>query len=201
MPLTPPSVPKGLLVAAAAVAVTTLVVYPLKAIAPVVSLGVVFLVGVLLVSSVWGAWLGVVCAAASAAAFNFFHLPPVGAFTVRDPQNWVALAVFVVVAVGASSLSQAARRRAAEADERRREADLGAEMARLLLKGSELRQILPVAAQRLAAALGLPSAAIEPRPVPGDERRTAFPLREGASQIGTLLVPAGLPEASLRRLQ
>ena len=52
-------------------------------------------------------------------------------------------------------------------------------MARLLLRGDELSASLPAAAQRLASALGLPSAAIELAPVEGDEQRVAFPLREG----------------------
>ena len=74
-------------------------------------------------------------------------------------------------------------------------------MARLLLRGNELSESLPDAAQRLASALNLPSASIELAPVEGDERRLAFPLREGTTQLGTLLVPAGLPEEALRRLQ
>ena len=47
-----------------------------------VSLGVVYLLAVLVVSVIWGAWLGVATAVLSAAAFNFFHLPPVGRFTI-----------------------------------------------------------------------------------------------------------------------
>ena len=31
--------------------------------------------------------------------FNFFLLPPFYTFTIADPQNWVALFVFVAVAV------------------------------------------------------------------------------------------------------
>lgn len=190
----------GAAVAAAAVAVVTLLVYPLAGVAPVVSLGVVYLLAVLLVSSIWNVWLGVATAIASALAFNYFHLPPVGRFTIREGENLVALAIFLVTAVVASALSERARRRTAEAEQRRREADLAAEMARLLLRG-DLEDVLPVAAHRLAQALGLPSAAIETRPVNGDGRTLAFPLREGPRQIGTLLVPRGGDEAVLRRLQ
>ena len=74
-------------------------------------------------------------------------------------------------------------------------------MARLLLRGNNLAQALPTAAARLAQALGLHSAAIEMEAVEGDERRVAFPLREGTRRLGTLLVGADTPEASLRRLQ
>lgn len=191
----------GALAAVAGVALTTAIVFPLKQIAPVTALVVVYLVVVLLVSIGWGTLLGACTAVGGALAFNWFHLSPTGRLTLADPQNWVALAVFFVVALVASSLAEATRHRTQEAEQRRREADLAAELARLLLRGEELDTVLPVAAQRLAGALGLTSAAIELRPVEGDERRVAFPLREDARQIGTLLLPADLPEATLRRAQ
>jgi two-component system sensor histidine kinase KdpD len=192
----------GLLVGTAAIAVTTVLVYPLKEIAPPLALGVVYLLGVLLVASIWGAWLGVATAVGSAVAFNFFHIEPTGRFTIRNGQNWVALAVFFVTAIVASELAQRARNRADEADQRRREADLAAEMARLLLRSSDdLEHALGDVSHRLAHTLGLPSAAIQLGAVDGDDRRLAFPLREGPRQLGTLLVPKDLPESTLRRLQ
>jgi two-component system, OmpR family, sensor histidine kinase KdpD len=186
----------GALVAAVSVAATTALVYPLSEVAPVVALGVVYLVAVLLVSSIWGGWLGVATAVASALAFNFFHIPPTGRFTISEGENWVALVVFFVAALVASTLAERARARTREAQERRQEADLAAEMARLLLRGSSLDEALPTVSQRLAKALELPSAAIELREVDGDERRVA--LRLG---VGTLLVPAGTPAHVLERLQ
>jgi two-component system sensor histidine kinase KdpD len=190
-----------LVVALAGVALSTLIVYPLKDVAPVASLSVVYLPAVLIVSITWGAWLGVVTAVISAAAFNFFHLPPVGQFTIRDSRNWVALVAFLVVAFIASSVAEITRARARDAQERRREADLAAEMARLLLRGESLAESLPTAAARLAQALELNSAAITMEAVDGDERTIAFPLREGTTRLGTLLVGADSSEASLRRLQ
>jgi two-component system sensor histidine kinase KdpD len=196
-----PSRRTGAIVAVGAVALCTLIVYPLKHVAPVVSLSVVYLPAVLVVSVTWGAWLGAVTAVISAGAFNFFHLPPVGQFTIRDSSNWVALVAFLVVAGLASSVAEVTRARARDAQARRREADLTAEMARLLLRGDNLAEALPTAAARLAQALELSSAAIEMDAVEGDERSIAFPLREGSSRLGTLLVGADTSEASLRRLQ
>jgi two-component system sensor histidine kinase KdpD len=196
-----PSRRVGLVVALAAVVLCTLIVYPLKHVAPVVSLGVVYLPAVLVVSITWGAWLGVATAVASALAFNFFHLPPVGQLDIQDSSNWVALAAFFVVAGIASSVAEVTRARARDADARRVEADLAAEMARILLRGNSLAEDLPTAAARLAHALGLNSAAIELEAVEGDERTVAFPLREGTRRLGTLLVGADASEGSLRRLQ
>jgi two-component system, OmpR family, sensor histidine kinase KdpD len=197
----PPSRRVGALVALAAVALCTLIIYPLKQIAPVVSLGVVYLPAVLVISVTWGLWLGLATAFLSAGAFNFFHLPPVGRFTIQNSENWVALITFLVVAILASSVAEVTRARTRDAEARRREADLAAEMARLLLRGNSLDEALPTAAARLAQALELTSASIEMEAVEGDERRIAFPLREGTSRLGTLLVGADTSEASLRRLQ
>ncbi len=197
----PPPRRVGVIVAVATVALCTLIIYPLKHVAPVVSLGVVYLPAVLVVSITWGMWLGFATAILSAGAFNFFHLPPVGQFTIRDSSNWVALIAFLVVAGLSSSVAEVTRAQARDAQERRREADLAAEMARLLLRGNSLAEALPTAAARLAQSLELTSAAIEMEAVEGDERRIAFPLREGTNRLGTLLVGADTSEASLRRLQ
>jgi two-component system, OmpR family, sensor histidine kinase KdpD len=197
----PPPRRTGVLVAVVAVALCTVLVYPLKQIAPVVSLGVVYLLAVLVLSTIWGAWLGVFTAVLSAAAFNFFQLPPVGQFTLKDSSNWVALIAFLVVAGLSSSIAEVTRARARDAEARRREADLAAEMARLLLRGNNLAEALPTAAARLAQALELNSAAIEMEAVEADERSVAFPLREGTTRLGTLLVGADTSEESLRRLQ
>ena len=48
-------------------------------------------------------------------AFNFFFIPPLHTLTVADTQNWVALVVFLTVAIIASNLSAAAQERAREA--------------------------------------------------------------------------------------
>lgn len=119
----PPSAASGLLATAAAVAVGTLLVYPLKDVAPVVSLGIVYIPGVLLISTVWGWRLGVLAAVASALAFNWFHIPPTGRFDVSADRDAVALVVFVIVAVVSSSLGEMARARAAEAERRRQETE------------------------------------------------------------------------------
>jgi two-component system sensor histidine kinase KdpD len=191
----------GIVAAVAAVAVTTLAVYPLKRVAADISLSVVYLLAVLFIASYWGAWLAIATAFLSALAFGFFHIPPTGRLTIADGENWVALAVFLVAAIVASALADAARSRALEADQRRREADLASQMARTLLRGEDLRGALRVAAERLATALELPSAAIELGSVQADERRPVFALRDGSRQIGSLVVPTGIPEATLGRVQ
>jgi len=128
----PPPLWLGVLVAIAAVAAATLLVYPLKSVAPTESLGVVFIPAVLLVSVLWGLWLGLFTALLSAIAFNWFHLPPVSRLTIADDRDVVAVVVFVIVAAACSGLAELARARALEAEHRREEADRAlVEMAEL----------------------------------------------------------------------
>jgi two-component system sensor histidine kinase KdpD len=82
----------------------------------------------------------------SVAAYNFFFLPPIGTFTIADPQNWVALLAFLVTAVTASQLSASARQRAEEARARQAELERIYRFSRALMLGEEC---LPFAQQVL----------------------------------------------------
>ena len=192
----------GVLVAALAVVAATAAIYPLKHLAPAVSLSVVYLPAVLLVSVYWGLWLGLATSLASAAAFNFFHIPPVGRFTIADSRNWVALAAFVTIAAVVSTIAELARSRAIEGERERTEADLAAELARELLAGARTEAALRPTAHRVAQALGLSSAAIELGRAPGTARHEAIPLDgPGGEQLATLLVPSDLPSERRERLR
>jgi two-component system, OmpR family, sensor histidine kinase KdpD len=103
------------------VTLATLLVYPLKLVAPAVSLGVVYIPGVLFISSLWGWRIGLLAAVASALAFNWFHIPPTGRFDIAADRDAVALVTFVIVAIAGSALAEMARARAAEAERRRQE--------------------------------------------------------------------------------
>ncbi|HYB31651.1 MAG TPA: ATP-binding protein [Solirubrobacteraceae bacterium] len=197
-----PNLGLGVAAVLASVAAATGAIYALKGVAPVVSLSVVYLPAVLLVSAYWGLPLGLATALLSAAAFNFFHLPPVGRFTISDSRNWVALAAFTTVAVAVSTIAELARSRALEADRRRAEADLAAALARELLGGTETAHALSAASRRVAEALGLSSASIELGARQDDERRHALPL-SGADgvQVATLLVPRDLSGDAEQRLE
>jgi two-component system, OmpR family, sensor histidine kinase KdpD len=197
-----PPVWLGVAFAALAVALATAAIYPLKALAPAVSLSVVYLPVVLLVSAYWGLVLGLVSSLASAVAFNFFHISPVGHFTIADSRNWVALVAFTVVAAAVSTVAELARSRAAEAQERRQEADLAAGLARELLAGARTEEVLGSTARRLAEAMALRSAAIELGVAQGEPRRLAMALRgPDGDQVATLLVPRNLSPDTIDRLQ
>jgi two-component system sensor histidine kinase KdpD len=107
----------------ATVAAATLLIYPLKDVAPAVSLGVVYIPGVLLISTIWGWQLGLASALLSALAFNWFHIPPTGQLEVAADKDAVALVTFAIVALASSSLAEMARARAAEAEREREETE------------------------------------------------------------------------------
>jgi len=119
---TAPPLALGLVVAALLIAAESLVVYLLKQVAPGNLFGVVFLLGVVVVSTGWGFGLGLMTSLASAVVYVYFHhLQTGGSFVPTGAQNWVAVTVFLVVALSANTLAGVARMRAAEADQRRRE--------------------------------------------------------------------------------
>ena len=191
----------GLGVATLGVTLITLLIYPLKGPAPVLSLGVMYLLVVLVVSTYWGLWLGLLTSVASAAVFNWFHIPPTGEFTVAKGGDWIALGVFLAAAALTSTLAEVARARAIEARRRQEEADLAAEMARVLLGGASLDEAVPVASKRLADALGLSRADL--RLDKGDEqqRAVAIPLAVGPGRDASLIVSPVSDAAQLERLR
>ena len=191
----------ALTVSATTVAAVTIAIFGLREVMPVAGAGVLYLLPVLLASTRWGLWFGVATALASAAAFNWFHIPPTGRFTIADEQNWVALGAFLVVAVVTSGLADATRTRTEEAERRRREADLTAEMARLLLGGSNLDDSLRVVGQRIARAFELSSVELTGGWRDTDQRRRALPIVVGSDRVGTLVVPRDTSPELLETIQ
>jgi two-component system sensor histidine kinase KdpD len=79
------------------------------------TIGFAYLLLVLIVASMWGFFEASLASLAATLTFNFFFLPPVGRFTIADPQNWVALFSFLTTALIASRLSAEIKRRALDA--------------------------------------------------------------------------------------
>ena len=82
-----------------------------------------FLLAILAVSAVWGMVVSVTMSIGAMLLFNYFFLPPVGTFTIADPQNWVALGAFLLTSTVGSQLSARIRKEADAANSRRREVE------------------------------------------------------------------------------
>jgi len=107
------------LISAASVAAVVAICWFLHANA--ITVGFVFLLAVLVISAAWGLRCAILFSVLATLAYNYFFLPPIGTFTIADPQNWIALLTFLLTAVIASQLSERARRETANATSRRHE--------------------------------------------------------------------------------
>jgi two-component system, OmpR family, sensor histidine kinase KdpD len=125
---------------AAAVGAITVVGYRLHVNPTTISL--IFLIAVLLASAYWGFRYALMMAIGATAAFNLFFLPPIGTFTISDPQNWVALFAFLVTAVVASDLAERARREAEDAKQRRRDVERLYGLSQRLLASENVLELL-----------------------------------------------------------
>ena len=83
--------------------------------------GFAYLLLVLIIASIWGFLEASVTSVAATLTFNFFFFPPVGKFTIADPQNWVALFSFLTTALIASRLSAEVKSRALDVVERKQD--------------------------------------------------------------------------------
>jgi len=158
-----------------------------------------YLIGILLIASGWGISESTTAAVVAVACFNFFFLPPVGTFTIADPQNWVALVAFLVTAIVASQLSGRARQRELDAAARRHELERLYALSRALLLSEPGISSSGVIARHIADAFELPVVALYDRRT--DKISWAGPqeiasidgkLREVARRSALLREPPGM---------
>jgi two-component system, OmpR family, sensor histidine kinase KdpD len=109
-----------------------------------------FLLLILGLATRFGLKESILASLASMLAYNFFFLPPIGTFTIADPQNWVALFVFLVTAITASQLSSSARRKAEEAAFREQEVQRMYNFSRALMLRDDERTLPDEITQKIS---------------------------------------------------
>jgi len=114
-----------------------------------------YLVAILLIATTWGIVEATIASIIAVLGFNFFFLPPVGAFTIADPQNWVAFVAFLVTAVVASQLSGRARQREFDATARQRDLERLYGLSRSLLLSEGGTAVSGAIARHVADAFDL----------------------------------------------
>ena len=97
---------------------------------------------VLFIAGRWGLSNAIFTSILSTLAINFFFLPPIGKFTIADPQNWVSLSAFLVTAILSSRLSDRARDEAKEAKSQRIEMERLYDFSRQLLTTDNILDLL-----------------------------------------------------------
>jgi two-component system sensor histidine kinase KdpD len=140
----------GVLVASlAAIATTAALLGLLPDISPT-TVSLVLLLIVLGTATIGRLRVAIVASVAAMLTLNFFFLPPVGTFTIADPQNWIALFAFLVVSVIASNLSAAAQERTREAVARRNEVTRLFDLTRDVLLTTETTGAIDALARHVA---------------------------------------------------
>src|SRR5437763_747587 len=79
------------------------------------TVGFCFLIIVLATATVSGFAAASIVSLGATVCYNYFFLPPIGRFTIADPENWVALFTFLLTSLVASHLSDRAQKQAADA--------------------------------------------------------------------------------------
>src|SRR5438067_1115890 len=83
--------------------------------------GFAYIIVVLLIAARWGLAESVTASVAAAFCLNYFFLPPVRTLNIDDTHNWVAMSAFLVTSLVASQLSELARRRNGQLQQRQME--------------------------------------------------------------------------------
>jgi two-component system, OmpR family, sensor histidine kinase KdpD len=109
-----------------------------------------YLVAILFIATGWGIAEATIASILAFACFNFFFLPPVGTWTIADPQDWVALFAFLVTAIVASQLSGRARQRAIDTLARQTDLERLYALSRALLLSGREWAIPDVLARQIA---------------------------------------------------
>ena len=112
---------------------------------------------ILLLAAEWGLRYAVVISVVATALYNFFFLPPIGTFTIADPQNWLALFAFLFTAIVASRLSERARDEASDARARQREVEALFRLSRELLETESVSSLLTSIPAAVASVTGATS--------------------------------------------
>ena len=144
-------------VAAAALPLLTLVLTAARSHLSLADELLVYLVAVVAVAVIGGFWPAIAAAIAAALLLNWYFTEPLHTFTIAQPDNLLALLLFVVVAVSVSSVVHAAARQARLAAASNAEARTLLELARTVLTDDSPARVLDL----LRATTGVDVALME----------------------------------------
>src|SRR5436853_5394379 len=106
------------LAAAVSAVVFATFIFRLVALVNATTVGFAYLILILVIAASWGIAESIFASITATIFFNYFFLPPVGAWAIADPENWISLFAFMMTSLIASELSNRAWRRTAEANTR-----------------------------------------------------------------------------------
>jgi len=188
---------EGYMLTLVMVAVVTLLIGELLRLRPLGNLPMLYLLAVLIAAIRYGRGPAIGASFAAFIAYDFFYVAPTHTLTIGAPDEWLALALFLVVAILTAQLASRERERGDEAKRRAREAILLRGVG-VTLAESEPDWVdgLRTVESRLRAEFDLDTASITLGEVTagalvanGEEERGRFPLlAPGGERIGVLRV-------------
>ena len=143
---------------------------------------VVYLLAVLATAVAFGRGPAVFAAVVAFLTFDWFFVRPVHQFSVSDPEEWVSLLLFMLIAIVTGQLAAGQRQRRREAEQREREAVVLYDVVRLMSE-SRLEDGLGAVAERLRHELHLPALAVEFWQPSGDLVRIGAGDHSGLTEI------------------
>jgi two-component system sensor histidine kinase KdpD len=138
----------------AGVAAISAVIGLIEYVIEIPNLLIVYLLVVVFCAVTWGWWNALGAAILAFLLYDFLFVNPRFTFTVHDPQEWVALLIFLVVAAVTSNLAARERARREQASRQARTATLLYDLSREL-NGENQVSALRIVAERLVSEFGL----------------------------------------------
>jgi two-component system sensor histidine kinase KdpD len=124
------------------------------------SAALIYLLIVLVTATTCALWVAVVVSVVADLGLNYFFMPPFGTLHVADPENWIALFVFLAVSAIAGKLSTTARARERDATVRRDELARLFDLSRDILLTTDSRDAIGQLARFVSRRFELEFAAI-----------------------------------------
>jgi two-component system, OmpR family, sensor histidine kinase KdpD len=153
----------GYALAVALMPLLTLILANLRGHLNLTSNVLVFLGGVVAVALVGGFLPALIAAVAGSLLLNFYFTPPVHKFTINDPNNALALIIFIAVGLSVSKVVDTAARRTKQAARAGAESELLATTAGSVLRGE---RALSAVLDRVREAFGMDSVTLLEQPEP-----------------------------------
>jgi two-component system sensor histidine kinase KdpD len=140
-----------------AIFVATSVGLALTEITSIPNLSLLFLLAVLFIAVSFGIWPAIFASFLSFAAYNFFFIQPLHTFTIAEPHEFLALVIFLIVAIVASTLAGRVRQQAMISANRMRAMRRMYEFTRRLSGLATPDAIAEGAASEIHTSLGRPA--------------------------------------------
>ena len=150
-----PKVFSAVVLVLAVVAGVSLLVGAAESVFHVSNISNLYIIAIALLASRRGLYPALAASVLAFLAYDWFFVPPVHAFTVNDPTEYVALVTLLVTIVIIGQLLAVARKRADELRLRQRQTQLLYDVSQAVLTSPATSTVYPMALWRLNETLGL----------------------------------------------